>query len=324
LRRILRSLMSQLPEPRLGASLRALIKGCRGLARAAVYALWPLIMLVAMPLSSSACAPLSDATRPAQAPDMTSGAKALFEQGVEKYEKGDLAGALVAFRESHKLTPQAGTLWNIAVIELKQGLGLAAHTHLREYLHRWPGAKHEAEAEQQIAALEQKLTRLVVVNAPASATLTIDGQRYPIDAWLWPGTYNVLLEAPGRIAEQKNITLDAGKQHRLRFDLAMAPPPDRTKDAFGYGLFALGHVFLGIGANYFLISADKKRSLIPSPESDCDSKCAEAKSYADRAMDLGIAGAAIVATGILVVVIPRLSKTSKSTLLSLSPNGIVW
>jgi hypothetical protein len=314
------SLMVKPPEPGLGASMRTFITKCCGRARAAVPALWLLVVIIAMPLASAACAPLPDAKRPVQAPDMTAAATEPFEQGVAKYEKGDLAGALVAFRESQKLAAQAGTLWNIAVIELKLGLSLAAHADLREYLSRWPGAKHAAEAQQQIAALEKILAHLVVVNAPASATLTIEGQRYPIDTWLWPGTYTVQVGAPGWIAEERKVTLSAGAELRETFELALAPLTERTRKILGWTLNGGGAVLLGI-SGIFGIQTIQQRS---KPDPDNHPPHPEARSSADIATILACGGVGLISVGLYYLLIAGSSKLQADPPRSSSPGSISW
>ncbi len=104
------------------------------------------------------------------------------------------------------------------------------------------------EAYEQTIELRPNETRLIdrdlarlysdftVESSTPGAILTIDGE--PTDSvnrsfHLAPGPHDIRLEAPGYIAETRQVTLDAGTDRRFRFDLRESPEAIRARE-IGY------------------------------------------------------------------------------------------
>ena len=84
--------------------------------------------------------------------------------------------------------------------------------------------------------LDRMYAELVVQTMTPDATMQIDGASIgPPNAsvHLMPGTHAIELAAPGYITETRQVTLDAGEDRRLRFDLRESPEAIRARE-MGY------------------------------------------------------------------------------------------
>src|SRR5262245_10219582 len=177
------------------------------------------LLSIAIVLSLCATAPaaLAQATDPAAA-------EALFREGRTLADAGDYAGACSKFRESERLDPAIGTVFNIADCEERQGHLARAWTLYREVAQRLPQSDgRRAIAEQRVSALEPKLPRLNVrlgPNAPATSRVEKDGvelgaaslgSELPLD----PGAHVVRVSAPGRETQEYRVNLSEAEHLTL-------------------------------------------------------------------------------------------------------------
>jgi hypothetical protein len=168
-------------------------------------------------LFASAGASAQDTRDPAAAEE-------LFRQGRAASEKNDFTTACAKFRESNRLDPAVGTVFNIADCEEKLGRLATSWTLFQEVVQRLPPADNRrAIAEQRSAKLEPRVPKLSIhLGGAARTDVTVrrDGVSLgtasldtplPVD----PGDHVVIVEAPGarpaefhaRVAEGDNAVL---------------------------------------------------------------------------------------------------------------------
>jgi hypothetical protein len=144
-------------------------------------------------------------------------ADALFKEGMQKYDQGQVAPACAAFNESLRLDPKLGTLLNLALCHEKQGklatawlefnIGAAWATQV--------GQKERREyANGHAFTLEGKLSR-VILHLPPSAeisTVEVDGEPLPEPRWyeplyLDPGEHTIAVGAPGKYRRTVKVSV---------------------------------------------------------------------------------------------------------------------
>ncbi len=151
-------------------------------------------------------------------------AEELFRQGRAASEKNDFSTACAKFRESNRLDPAVGTVFNIADCEEKLGRLATSWTLFQEVVQRLPPADNRrAIAEQRASKLEPRVPKLSIRLAPSDrsdVTVRRDGVSLgtasldtplPVD----PGDHIVIVQAPGtrpaefhaQVAEGQNAVL---------------------------------------------------------------------------------------------------------------------
>ncbi len=152
-------------------------------------------------------------------------AEELFRQGRVASEQQDFNTACAKFRESNRLDPAVGTVFNIADCEEKLGRLATSWTLFQEVVQRLPPADNRrAIAEQRASKLEPRVPKLSIRLAHSDRTdVTVrrDGvslgtasldTSLPVD----PGDHVVIVEAPGtraaefhaRVAEGEHAVID--------------------------------------------------------------------------------------------------------------------
>jgi hypothetical protein len=134
-------------------------------------------------------------------------AEALFRDGTQLMNAGDLQAACPKFEDSMKLDPALGTLLYLAACHEKEGRTASAWSEFssaRAWAERTEQHDRAAFAQKRIAALESRLSN-VVITAPAIPGLQLKldegtlssaalGTPLPVD----PGDHTVAAEAPER------------------------------------------------------------------------------------------------------------------------------
>jgi hypothetical protein len=143
-------------------------------------------------------------------------AEALFREGRKLMAKNQIDKACAKFAESQRVEASTGTLLNLATCHTKQGKTATAWVEFAEAL---AAAKKENDAlrvdyaEAQMAALEPKLSKIMVsAAAPTSGmSITIDGSTVVLDSPLPfdPGSHTVKATAPGRTPFTLQVELAA-------------------------------------------------------------------------------------------------------------------
>lgn len=146
-------------------------------------------LTVALTIAAVSCAfPLAALAGEGDADTSPDGARAdaLFEEGRKLMADGRYAEACPKFEESQKVRPGIGTLFNMADCHEKAGKLELAYEEFKEVVERTKAAlqpERQKVAEQRIASLEARLSRLVI-SVPATRdrlTVSLDGTVLPPD-----------------------------------------------------------------------------------------------------------------------------------------------
>jgi hypothetical protein len=246
-------------------------------------------------------------------------AEALFRQGRAASEKQDFKTACAKFRESNRLDPAVGTVFNIADCEEKLGRLATSWTLFQEVVQRLPPADNRrAIAEQRAAKLEPRVPKLSIhLQAAERSEITVrrDGvslgsasldTALPVD----PGEHVVIVEAPGthaaefraRVSEGESAVLAVTPGTPLGATEPSAPPapavttqpPNRTP---AYVVGAVGIAGLVTGAVAGVLVLDKKSTV----NSECVGKqCSQAGvDAANAGKTLGVITTVGLITGVV-------------------------
>jgi len=148
-------------------------------------------------------------------------AETLYRQARELSAAGNYAEACPKFAESYRLDAAAGTLLNLASCHESQGRFATAWLEFSDALVQSRRERRQNRikfAEERVAALEPKLSRLTLTLAPEAdepeLTLTLDGVGIgraalgvptPVD----PGPHQVEAKAPGKKTWAKSVEMGA-------------------------------------------------------------------------------------------------------------------
>lgn len=201
--------------------------------------LWPRAGMTALLLAGAALA------QPSEADKVT--ATALFKEGRALLEARRFPEACAKLEESQRLDPGGGTLLNLAICHEQEGKTATAWSEMTEALgvaRRDGRAERVKLAEEHIAALEARLSRLRIVVPPASLVPELEVKRDGVvvrpGAWATgipvdPGEHVVTASAPGHlpwssrvpVTEKNTVTVEIP---RLAASAAKPPlpPPGAT------------------------------------------------------------------------------------------------
>jgi hypothetical protein len=182
----------------------------------------------------------------ARAQQPEAAAEALFRAGRDASRQGDEDTACDRYRESYRLEPALGTLFNIASCELSLGHLSEAWRHFQDVAHALPANDPRVPlANEKLAELDRRLPRLTISRssgAPETLALRLGeielgaasfGVPLPID----PGHYVIEARAPGHEIARYEVDLAEGQQRSLEVDagvperVAIAPPLQANSDS---------------------------------------------------------------------------------------------
>lgn len=260
----------------------------------------------AEPTPASDAAPVFDAGKSG-----ADRAAAAFERAMAAYEARDLKAALAAMRESLRLSGRPELLYNIARLEEELGNCADALSDYREYLERVPQGRYRTEAERASAELSLRCPAAVASASPPP----LDSPAPPPAAAAVPAASPPPPAAPPPAHKQPDAPA-AGRW----------PPV-----ALGYGAIGLG-VVAGASAIYlrqeaveardsFQTSVDAARQGGPRADFGLEDEHHRKETWA---WILGVGGGALVAGGIVVVVLaPREnSQAASTTRLHIAPSQL--
>ena len=169
-------------------------------------------------------------------------AEELFRQGRAAAEKRDFLSACAKFRESNRLDPAVGTLFNIADCEEKLGRFATSWTLFQEVAQRLANDDdRHAIAARRAQALEARVPMLsvhLVAAARAGVQVRRDGivlgdasldTALPVD----PGEHVVIVEAPGAEPAQFRTTVGEGEHAQLQVSVGAPSPAFKGTGAAG-------------------------------------------------------------------------------------------
>lgn len=194
-----------------------------------------LAVVAAVAASASFVAPRAGA----QSGTEVSLADTLYRQARELSAAGNYAEACPKFAESYRLDPGTGTLLNLASCHESLGKLATAWVEYKEALVQSRRDRRQSRieyAEQHMAALTPKLSRLTVTLASAAdqagLELSLDGVVVGVAALgvatpLDPGTHTVTAKAPGKKPWSGSVEIAAvaGEQTLVIPALEALPPP---------------------------------------------------------------------------------------------------
>lgn len=245
-------------------------------------------------------------------------AEALFRQGRAAADTGDFRTACEKFRESNRLDPAIGTLFNIADCEEKLGRVATSWTHFQEVAQRLPATdERRTLATQRAAALEPRLPKLtlklvgalppgaIVRRGEVELTTASFGAPLPVD----PGEVVVSVEAPGH--ERAEFRVEMAERDVRELEISSGPElsqasTETTPPTLGYVLGGVGILGLGVGAITGFMTLSKKSTADDHcPNKRCD---AEGLDAAESGRTLGavsttglVLGSLLLATGAYLV-----------------------
>jgi len=211
------------------------------------------IVLVALTLSTAARADRDPAA-----------AEAIFQDAKAALKRGKIDEACEKFRESNRLDPAVGTVYNLADCEERRGrIGTAWALFVEARNKLETNDERKGEVDGRIVALEPRLSRLVVrigKKAPAGTHVTRDGvalgsasigSAMVVD----PGKHEIVAEAPGHEPRRVSIAVTEGKTERITVlpGAKLPDAPKQTEDQrmslhpIGLTLLGVGFVSMGVG-----------------------------------------------------------------------------
>jgi hypothetical protein len=283
-------------------------------------------------------------------------AEALFEEGKTLLEKGEYAAACPKFAESYRLDPATGAVFALALCHERQGRLATAWVEYLEAASR-ANADHsterEASARQRAAALEPRLSHLIVRVDAATAGITgltvfYDGTTLrPAAFGTWlpvdPGKHVARAEAPGYRAAEATVQI-GDKPEWVTLTIPRLEPIPGGVPATGHGegkasqknthgleftplrvggiaLGAAGVASLGIGLAATIVALDKKSS----SDATCGANGCDPPGHDDRvaareaatwATVGAVSGAVLLSAGAVLFVLGK--PAAKSTALGTS------
>jgi len=141
----------------------------------------------------------------------------LTQVGSEAWQRGDHAQALQYFQLAYRVFPSPRLHYNLALALLGQRRTMEAVAELERFLAEAPDAPADARdyATEQLAELGKHLGR-VLVEAPAGASISIDGQPAAGITRVAVGRHSVLVRAEGMRAFLAEIQVRAGALTTVR------------------------------------------------------------------------------------------------------------
>lgn len=161
-------------------------------------------------------------------------ARAAFDRGIADVDAGRFANAVVAFEESYRLRPVAVVLFNLASAYSRLGRHQQAIVTFERYLTeggpRLPPDRVQSVRER-IAELRRDLPVVVLRVRPAPFALTVDGRPQTMtgdELTLDPGSHLLVVSAPSRVAQQREVQLAPGGRVTWEAELVAEAAPTVT------------------------------------------------------------------------------------------------
>lgn len=258
-------------------------------------------------------------------PDAT--AVDLYKQGRRLLAEGKWAEGCPKFDAIFATTPTPAVLINIGDCHAHDGKLATAYADYERARILNQGTQPverrlelEGEIQKQIIALLPRLPKLqVVVEKPiVGMTVRRDGQVLPPGAFgaelsVDPGAHEVTAEAPGFVAQKYAVSLTEGEKQTVR--VVLTAPPESVASRYAGAIAAgsvavvLGGVTAGLGA-WTVSTHHDIVTRCAEGEQACKDEAAALQSRGTVTnVFLGLAGAAAVTAGVLVLV--EGSKTPK-------------
>jgi hypothetical protein len=267
-------------------------------------------------------------------------AEALFREGRAAADAGDHATACKKFKESNRLDPAPGTVFNIADCEEKLGHLATAWTLFREVAQRLKSDDDRtAIATSRSAALEPRLPRLSIVlapDAPPGARVFRDGVELQAGAFdtalpVDPGKHLLAVEAPQHERAEATVSLREGEAKRETLSAGKPAPASGhggARRTVGFVIGGLGLAAAGVGAVTGILVLDRKSTV----DDNCDAakRCnptgAEAADSGRTLAPIStvslVAGGVALAAGVVLVLTSGSSDRESRAALTVGPGRL--
>ena len=275
-------------------------------------------------------------------PDTAVEARLQFNQGTLAYKDKKFVEAALHFEAAAAQRPHAVTLYTAALAwEQANKPERAADDFVRALEVPGLSAQQATNARDRVAALEKTLGTALVVG-PEGTRAQLEGQtEVAIPARLHgvPGMHKLLVRAPGRPVERRDVTLEVGQFTRVEVEEAALPadkppkpepPPVRCeptpvvpveppapfplKKALGLGALGVGVATLAAGAVLGTQALDAKDAYDAAPTRASLDHAHALETWTTLAF---IGGGVFAAGGVVLLLLP--DGKAKSTGLTVAP-----
>jgi PEGA domain/Tetratricopeptide repeat len=159
--------------------------------------------------------------------DVTSQARALFNQGTALYKSSKYELALAKFEETYALKPHPSVTYNIGRCHEKMGHVAPALRHYRQFLREAPNAPEAAAVALSMSNMETQLRargvqQFEVTAQPANARIEIDGKSLgnsSASIELPAGSHQIVVSAPGFESVVKTVAISLARSSELSVEL---------------------------------------------------------------------------------------------------------
>lgn len=211
---------------------------------------------------------------------------ALEASGSKHFELAEYPAAIADFKEAFRISDRPELLFNIAQAYRLAGDCKRAHTFYKTYLRRVPEAPNAAKVKERIAELESCANQAPAVVEPPPS------------------------EPPPPVGVQPVLPVERGRTWKTKA---------------GIGIAGAGVLGLGVGVVFALRGSSKADKLREACAINCPAETARsldaAGSAANRNATIGvIAGGALVAAGVVLIVLDRPMRETGPTI-SVGGNG---
>jgi len=242
-----------------------------------------------------------------------------FRRGLERFDDGDYALALVEFERAYQLAPNYKALYNIALVNMQLGRYASAYHSFAKYLHDGGAGisdERRREVNLSLESLSQRTATVEISTDVAGADVSLDGKSIETSELAGPilvdvGEHTLGASAPGHIAVARSIVL-AGADHatvhidlpvQVRLSTSLPVPDSGSHGAFwpgfvGAGVFAVGAAVSGIA---MLEAGSSLTTLKNTPGSDPSARAHYASQFSTDSVVADVfSGLALVSGGVSI------------------------
>jgi hypothetical protein len=280
--------------------------------------------------SPSAPAPAASPAGPAAGAQAGEEASTRFKRGLQLFDEGDYALALVEFERAYQLAPNYRALYNIGLVNVQLGRYADATRTFNRYLHDGGDeitAARKAEVASAFAELKLRTSTIDISSNVPGAEVLLDGK--PLDATIFhgptlidAGEHTLRASAVGFAPVLRTVTLAGGDVTSVRLQLvalsSLTPetPHERGRTLFIPGVIATGALAAGAIVTGAILL--EERSKLSNLQNTPGSSAAQRTSAANEANSLAAAadictGLAIVTGGVSVYMSLRIDHSPRSS-----------
>ena len=235
-----------------------------------------LLVIALLLAGSDAAAQQESASAPASPAERAAAAQALFNEGMQRYQRGSFDEAIAAFTEAFKLAAEPIIVFNLAVTYRKKGDCANALYFYREYLKVEKQPRDRAKVEERITEMARCVAdqrRPRAASPPVAVETSRPPPRRP-----WGRVAAIVVTGAGlALAATGGVLLGTAKSRFDELQGSCAPdcPPSswdgyETRTTAGNVLVVTGAVVLAGGVIWWVLASRQPRPesrawLVPGP-----------------------------------------------------------